>query len=137
MNQNEIKHYGILGMKWGVRRNFKKIGSKTKNTLRVSKNNGTISRATNSIQNILRTKSKMSSKKFSSSKINEAKKMSNEELQKKIRRMQMEQEYARLSANDISSGKSHVHDILSIAGDTVILAGAVATAYKTYKSLDK
>lgn len=87
MNNNELYHHGILGMKWGVRKTSlssstqkttaQKAGSKTS-----AKNGETIKKS--------------------------AKDMTNEELKKEIERLDLEKRYNTLNPQQISSGKMFV-----------------------------
>ena len=94
-NQNGayLIHHGILGMKWGVRRNGSTISSS-------------------------KSVRKVSTGKTSSKKENQqsaVKKMSDAELRQKINRMQMEKQYNQLTKTEISTGKKFVSDILTNA----------------------
>ena len=87
-------HYGILGMKWGVRRYQNKDGSLTSAGKKRYGNNDDI---------------KDSPKKNTEEpKKKSVKDMSDEELRREINRMQLEQSYLRMTGQNIEKGKSAV-----------------------------
>lgn len=115
MTNNELIHYGILGMKWGVRRTEAQLA-----------------RARDK-------KSKSSSedvsedyKKAHSSK--SVKSMSDAELRTRLNRLHMEQQYSKLNPDKVSRGKEVANKILK-AGTTI--AAATTTAITIYNNADK
>lgn len=87
-------HYGILGMKWGVRRYQNKDGSLTSAGKKRYGNNDDIKDS--------QQKNTEEPKKKS------VKDMSDEELRREINRMQLEQSYLRMTGQNIEKGKSAV-----------------------------
>lgn len=85
-------HYGILGMKWGVRRYQNKDGSLTSAGKKRYSNNDNIKEA--------QQKNTEEPKKKS------VKDMSDEELRREVNRMQLEQNYLRMTGQNIEKGKS-------------------------------
>lgn len=84
MKNDELRHFGILGMKWGLRK-AKASGSDTSSEDH-------------------RTTSSLKKKKLSE--------MSNEELKKLTTRLQLEKQYKDLSKADIDPGKKFLADVL-------------------------
>ena len=103
---NELCHYGILGMKWGVRKN----------------------RSTSSSPRIRRKKDNYHEdyKKAHSGK--SVKYMSDKELNDTNRRLQAERQYDHLTKKT-NIGKQIVNTFIATAGTMVAIEGA----YKTYK----
>lgn len=85
-------HYGILGMKWGVRRYQNKDGSLTSAGKKRYSNNDNIKEA--------------SQKNTEEPKKKSVKDMSDEELRREVNRMQLEQNYLRMTGQNIEKGKS-------------------------------
>ena len=103
---NYLCHYGVLGMKWGRRSARNKISGLNKK--RISKYS--------SDYNETRTLRRKSSKK-----------LSNEELKKLNKRMNLEQEYNRLSTSNVNRG-------MQIAKNVVATAGTIGGLYAISKS---
>ena len=91
MDNNELKHYGVLGMKWGTRRSQKqlaRIGNK-------AKKKGWSEDAESA--------AKIKTKKL--------KQMSNADLKKINERMRLENEYKNLKKQQKSAGKKFASEI--------------------------
>lgn len=85
-------HYGILGMKWGVRRYQNKDGSLTSAGKKRYSDNDDIKDAPQ--------------KNTEEPKKKSVKDMSDEELRREVNRMQLEQNYLRMTGQNIEKGKS-------------------------------
>ena len=126
MVNNELTHYGILGMKWGVRRSeaelarARKYTEDAQNIVRESKN---INRSIGDIRS-------------ATNKVNLSS-MSDSELRERVNRMNLEQQYANLSANAKSKGQAYVSNTLEVAGSALAIttsALAIALSIKQLKS---
>lgn len=60
-------------------------------------------------------------------------KMSDDEIRKRINRMNLERQYSDLTYGDTNKGFETVKDVLSIVGSTVAIVGGVVTIYSTLK----
>lgn len=102
-NQTYLMHYGILGMRWGIRRTPKQLGH---------------DKSSNS------DKKEVVKKKTISD-------LSDEELRARINRLQMERQYKELTKGQISRGRKFVDFFIKNLG-TDILLPAAKDAGKTY-----
>lgn len=137
-NNNELYHHGIKGMKWGVRRTPAQLGHPTgKIDLHKTKKKvdaaGTI---VNETRNINNTASKKVQKKAQKQKLSEAKTMSDQELRERVNRLNMEQQYVRMSTEQINAGRSNVSSVLNNVGTAINVASsalAIAVAIQKLK----
>lgn len=104
MNNNELMHYGVLGMKWGVRKDRRSSSSKRKKKT---------------------VKTSDDYKEYSNLRKRDVRTLSNNELRKVNDRMNLEQNYRRLNPSTISKG-------LKIATATAAALGTMATLYDNY-----
>ena len=137
-NNNELYHHGIKGMKWGIRRTDAQLGHPTgKIDLQKTKKKvdaaGTI---VNETRNINKATSKKVQKKAQKQKLSEAKAMSDKELRDRVNRLNMEQQYVRMSTEQINAGRSNVNSVLNNVGTVVNVASsalAIAVAIQKLK----
>lgn len=152
MSNNELTHYGVLGMRWGVRRNpAGKIMFTKKKQLAVDKrdleklNNGRhlsvgftkkrqaaydkrdraiLEKRIETNEQKLATKAKKPS----------VKEMSDEELRKVVNRLQMERQYSQLSESNVSKGKEYIQKVIK-TGTTI--AAVTTTGLTLYNNAEK
>lgn len=112
MENNHLSHAGIKGMKWGIRRYQNKDGSYTP----AGKKRRRQQEAETEHEDYKKAHSKTS-----------VKSMSDKELREVNNRLQMEEQYSRLTEKKKSAGRKFVTGVLVAAGTSV--ATAFATKY--------
>lgn len=114
-NPNYLIHYGVLGMKWGVRK------SRPRSSGRVPKTKKTKSFT------LFKKRKEKKAKKASQKAVKEdynkkkksVKKMSDEELKEAISRLELEKKYKSLNQEKVSAGRRVVEDILQSSAKNV------------------
>ena len=124
---NELYHHGIKGMKWGVRRTPAQLGHDTGGVdlQKAKKKVEAANTIVNESQNINRKVSGRKQRKMQKQQVQNAKAMTDQELRERVNRLNMEQQYARLSAEQMSAGKVNVDRVLSEVGTVVALTNSV------------
>ena len=110
MESTELKHYGIKGMRWGVRRFQNKDGTLT---------------AAGKKRNASKEDAHDDYKKAHSRKSVES--MSDAELRNRLNRLQMEQQYSKLSGTDVNKGKAFVSKTMKVATGVATATTTVIT----------
>ena len=109
---NTLKHYGILGMKWGIRRTPEQLAR---------------ARGRYKTYKLHKDYKKAHTPKS-------VKSMSDAELRKRLKRLQMEQQYSQLHSSNVNKGKKYIQKLIK-AGTTV--ATATTTAITLYYNINK
>lgn len=109
---DQLTHYGVLGMKWGRRKDRRSSSSAP---IRTSADH--------------KTKVRLKKKRVSE--------MSNEELRQLNNRLQLERQYADLNKASVASGKKVVTDILTNAAKQTVTTYAAKYMSKALESAIK
>lgn len=120
MDRDYLCHHGVQGMKWGVRKDRKKSSfssSLGKKKTSLKNQNGIIGKIT-------------AAKKKTTS----IKRLSDTELQNKVRRLQLEKQYRDLKRDEVSTGKKILGEILKTSGKTL---GIQVANYVGGKAINK
>lgn len=161
--ENELMHWGIKGMKWGVRRYQNKDGSLTPaGKKRYDKEMAKLKEEEKIAKNKLKTQAKLnkldekrkevealkrgkpiakSTKQHSKPSVKD---MSDEELRQTVNRLLMEQQYAKLNPQQVSAGQKFVkkvmNDVVAPAATEVgknVLKDAMTKAVKNASEASK
>ena len=101
INEEELMHYGVMGMRWGVRRASKRSGGSKKNK-----------------------------KKKAYRQPQKKRRMSNKELNARVKRMQLEKQYRDLTNDLTPKTKSKMEKLISTADTISKLSSSALTIYK-------
>lgn len=118
MDNNELMHHGILGMKWGVRRYQNKDGSLTPAGKKRAKSE------TPPHEDYTKAHSKKN-----------VKNMSDAELRNRVNRYQMEQQYNRFSENKVKKGREYVNKAIKAGATVASVTTTAITIYNNYKKI--
>lgn len=134
----ELYHHGIKGMKWGVRRTPAQLGHDTGGVdlQKAKKKVDAANTIVNETRNINNNVSKKQAKKAQKQKMAEVKSMSDKELRERVNRLNMEQQYMRMSAEQMNVGRANVNSVLNNVGTVVNVASsalAIAVAIQKLK----
>lgn len=137
-DNNELYHHGIKGMKWGVRRTPTQLGHDTGGVdlQKAKKKVDAANTIVNETRNINNNVSKKQAKKAQKQKMAEVKSMSDKELRERVNRLNMEQQYMRMSAEQMNVGRANVNSVLNNVGTVVNVASsalAIAVAIQKLK----
>ena len=161
--ENELMHWGIKGMKWGVRRYQNKDGSLTPaGKKRYDKEMAKLKEEEKIAKNKLRTQAKLNkldekrkeiealksgkpiAKSIKQHSKPSVKDMSDEELRQTVNRLLMEQQYAKLNPQQVSAGQKFVkkvmNDVVAPAATEVgknVLKDAMTKAVKNASEASK
>lgn len=126
MESNELKHYGILGMKWGVRRSKAQLRRASGNT------------APRKV-----TKEEYENRKENAIKSGDAKKvkawknhLSNRELQEAINRIDLTQRLDEAEKRGTKTGLDKVEDAMKVVGRVTNIVGTGLAAYGTVAKIN-
>lgn len=109
---NTLQHHGIKGQKWGVRRTQEQL-DRAAGIVREVDN---IEKRTDKIGKAVSKKKDLS-------------KMTNQELQEKVNRLNLEKQYSQLTSDQISKGRDYVRRTIEVAGNAIAIgSSAVAIA---------
>lgn len=138
MNNDELYHYGVPGMKWGVRRNHAQVRADT--IKRETKKIGTAGDFSRNASTAFNEASKLVGRASKSTKLSkkakkEVSQMSDQELRARLNRINMEQEYASLNPSRISRGASRVSGALATIGSLAAIGGSIASMAIAIKQL--
>lgn len=135
---SELYHHGVLGMRWGVRRNNSSGSSGEPSRLRRFARNTNVNDVSSMINNtktINNETSKIVKNKSANKYKKTAEQMTNKELQDAINRMNLEKQFSTLSAEKTTAGKMSAMDVLDTVGTVLTIAGAAAGLYGTVKGI--
>ena len=131
---NELYHHGTKGQKWGIRRYQNSDGSLTdagrkrygsKEYQSINQGLQSASNASRNASNIALQSANRKRKRVSNEE--DLSNLSDQELQKRVNRMNLERNYKNLKSENVASGREYAGSILSTAGEVLAIGASAAS----------
>lgn len=142
--EEELKHYGIKGMKWGVRRFQNSDGSLTSegrkryngNDLKEAQKK--VDKGKAMVDGVKKTRVKAAEKQHEKKIKDDLSKMSDQELRGIVNRLNMEERYTQvMKSRGVEAGKNRVDKILEYAGTALTIGSSALSIMIAIKELQK
>lgn len=142
--EEELKHYGIKGMKWGVRRFQNSDGSLTSegrkrysgNDLKEAQKK--VDKGKAMVDGVKKTRVKAAEKQHEKKIKDDLSKMSDAELRDIVNRLNMEERYTQvMKSRGVEAGKNRVDKILEYAGTALTIGSSALSIMIAIKELQK
>ena len=142
--EEELKHYGIKGMKWGVRRFQNSDGSLTSegrkryngNDLKEAQKK--VDKGKAMVDGVKKTRVKAAEKQHDKKIKDDLSKMSDAELRAIVNRLNMEERYTQvMKSRGVEAGKNRVDKILEYAGTALTIGSSALSIMIAIKELQK
>lgn len=128
---NDLMHYGVRGMKWGVRK-------KNYTTSDLKKYKGHVDNASKIVDKQKEVSKKKASKAYRKKVENDLSKMSDQELRDIVNRMNMEERYKQvMNTREYEVGKSRTEKILDNVGTALTIGSSALSLAIAIKELTK
>ena len=128
---NELMHYGVKGMKWGIRK-------KNYTTSDLKKYKGHVDTASKIVDKQKEVSKKQASKAHRKKVENDLSKMSDQELRDIVNRMNMEERYKQvMNTRQVEVGKSRTEKILDNVGTALTIGSSALSLAIAIKELTK
>lgn len=122
---DELKHFGVKGMKWGIRRTDAQLGHEPVDLHKTKKRVEAAGTIVTESQNINKKVSSKKQRKIKKQQVQTAKAMTDKELRERVNRLNMEQQYAKLTTEQMNAGKVNVDRVLAEVGTAVAVTNSV------------
>lgn len=132
-------HYGVRGMKWGVRRN-RVHGPQPARSRMTADDYRSIKKTIDTSNSVVNETSRIRGevkRKKQKQKTYDLSNMSDKELREVVNRMNMEQQYSNLMASQTNRGKDRVDRILDNVGTALTIGSSALTLAIAIKELKK
>ena len=144
MNADELKDYGIKGMKWGVTRFQNSDGSLTADgKKRYSGDNlkdiqKQVNQGKNVVDGVKKTRTKAAEKQHEKKIKSDLSQMSDKELRDIVNRLNMEERYTQvMKSRGVETGKNRADKILEYAGTALTIGSSALSIMIAIKELQK
>lgn len=134
MDNNELMHHGIKGMKWGVRRTPSQLGHKIRARRAQKKRAAALekARATRKANRELEANKERALKSGTATEVLKYKgKLTNQELQTALTRINLEQQLSAISAREVKTGMDKVVSVMNKVEKATTAAEKGIKAYNT------
>jgi hypothetical protein len=138
MSNLYLQHHGVLGMRWGVRRDNNSGSSGEPSSFgrfRRNVNTNDVVSMIGDAKTISNESGKLTKKNSVNKHMKTAEQMSNKELQDAIARINLEKQFSAVSAEKTAAGKISATDVLDTVGTVLTIATAAVGLYGTVKSV--
>lgn len=140
--KNYLVHYGVQGMRWGVRHDRQgsssgssRVGSASKSGNRVQKlGNGSLEKSKERSDSKPRMSDHEKAQKIKSKSLSE---MSNQEIEFLLKRQRLEKSYNELNPPQVSRGKKIAAGVMAVGANALMAATKMDQVYSAYKKILK